>query len=675
MSAERLFRQLLVLMVWGVCLFFSYLTAAEPVVHQRYYAIQLLSGEPAAIKQAWRKEKALPYARIERHSGLHMLRIGYWTKKKHASRELSLIKKNFPDAFILRVKYEPNKIVQGWLAKVPKEPADDPTQGRVEPSPLPPNLILRQEAAPPEILAVKDRHEIWFEKTLIKPAKKPFFPSHTVATAPAKKRKKMPDEVPLWRLYEADNHDALQAEIIRTRNIYPYWRPPQKLLDLLLQEKIAQRIDLSIRENDAAMLIYMAELYPDFFTCVHIDWAWALADARASLKQTSSLVLGLQRLIPDCNEQDRLATLYKARHWLDTDKWENLLEREAQAKRSPQGENAFRKLRYHYQTEKLLAAYQADDQLAFRVQLLQLDDEITRYRDVDTALLGGWHYYNAEETAVAGEWFAKALAWDPEQRDALTGLSYIAMQDKRFSDARYFAHKLPVRSEVRENILSSTNISTDLPSPPDTTSIALAGAELNPGNSYAYAGTILPLPSLLGDGFMQRYWVERLTYSFDSNGRKIDAEQWGAEVLFGYRKPYRQGWWAAYAGPVYRHIEFSPDAANLSNRGGVFRGKIQFEGEYILSEAWRVNAIASYVTGQHNYWVRGRLLYSTSNRFSVGPEIITLGDNNFQIVQFGWAILAAEVLPKTGVGVKFGARKEEGESATGYLGIELGRSF
>lgn len=63
------------------------------------------------------------------------------------------------------------------------------------------------------------------------------------------------------------------------------------------------------------------------------------------------------------------------------------------------------------------------------------------------------------------------------------------------------------------------------------------------------------------------------------------------------------------------------------------------------------------------------------SKFSVGPEIITLGDNNFQIVQFGWAILAAEVLPKTGVGVKFGARKEEGESATGYLGIELGRSF
>ena len=675
MNVNRPFRQLLALMVWGYCLFSLHLTAAEPVVHQRYYAIQLLSGEPEMIDNAWQKGRALPYARIEEHTGLHLLRIGYWTKKKHALKQLHSVKKIFPDAFILRVKYEPNKIIKAWTAEVPNHSARDKIEGRVEPIPLPSNLILRQEISPPEVFAFKDRHEIWFEKPWIKPATKPFFLSRPVTTEPVKKRKKMPDEMPLWRLYEAGNYALLQAEIIRNRNIYPYWRPPQKLLSLLQQERISQTISQSIRENDAAMLIYMAELYPDVFNCVRIDWAWALADARASQKHTSSLVLGLQQLIPDCNEQDRLATLYKARHWLDIGKWEKLLEREAQADRSPQGENKFQKLRYQYQTEKLLTAYQAGDQAVFRALLLQLDDEVTRYRDADTALLGGWHYYNAGETAAAEGWFTKALAWDPEQRDALTGLSLIAMQDRRFTDARYFARKLPARSEIRENILSSTNISTDLPSPPDTTSIALAGTELNPGNTYAYAGVVLPLPGIFGDGFLQRYWADRLTYSFDSNGRKIDAEQWGAEVLFGYRKPYSQGWWAAYAGPVYRNIQFSPDIANLSNRGGAFRGKIQFEGEYMLSEAWRVNAIASYVTGQHNYWLRGRLLYSTRNRVSVGPEVITLGDNNFQIVQFGWAILAAEVLPKTGVGIKFGARKAEGERATGYLGIELGRSF
>jgi cellulose synthase/poly-beta-1,6-N-acetylglucosamine synthase-like glycosyltransferase len=48
---------------------------------------------------------------------------------------------------------------------------------------------------------------------------------------------------------------------------------PQKLLSLLQQGRISQTINLSIRENDAAMLIYLAELYPDVFTCARIDWA------------------------------------------------------------------------------------------------------------------------------------------------------------------------------------------------------------------------------------------------------------------------------------------------------------------------------------------------------------------------------------------------------------------
>jgi len=675
LSPDRLFKQL-ALMVWGFGLFIPYLAAAAvPVAQQSYYSIQLLSGEPEMIKNAWQNVDELPYARIEKHIGQHMLRIGFWNNKQHATKQLALIRKNFPDAFILQVKFEPSKIVQGWTTNTGKKSTSDTTEGRVEPLPLPSNLVLRQEYSQPEILAFKDRHEIWLEKSLIRPTKKPFFPSHPVVIEPAKKQKVMPNEAPLWRLYNDEKYDVLQAEIIRIRSNHPNWRPPQKLLNHLLQEKIAQKISLSIKENDATMLIYMAELYPEVFTCAHIDWAWALADARANLEQTSSLILGLHRLIPDCSEQDRLVTLYKARYWLDADKWEKLLEREAQAYRTSQGESKFQKLRYSYQTGKLLSAYQANDQIAFHALFSQLECEIERYRDVDTALLGGWHYYNAQETAAAETWFAKALAWDPKRRDALRGLSLSAMQDKRFNDAQYFARKLPPSSEVRQNILSDTNVTTDLPSAPDTTSIALAGGELNPGNSFAYVGAILPLSSRFGDGFLQRYWVDRLTYSFDDNGRKIDAEQWGAEVLFGYRKSHSQGWWAAYVGPAYRNIQFSPNVADITNRGSAFRGKIQLEGEQILSDTWRVNAIASYVTGQHNYWVRGRLLHTLNNRIFIGPEVITLGDNNFQIVQLGWAILAAEVLPKTNVGVKFGVRKAQGLNATGYLGIELGRSF
>jgi hypothetical protein len=128
-------------------------------------------------------------------------------------------------------------------------------------------------------------------------------------------------------------------------------------------------------------------------------------------------------------------------------------------------------------------------------------------------------------------------------------------------------------------------------------------------------------------------------------------------------------------GPVYRNIQFSPDDADINNRGDAIRGKIQIEGERILTDTWRVNGIASYVTGQNNYWVRGRFLHAVNNSFSLGPEVIALGDNNFQILQFGWVILATEVLPRMDVGVRFGVREAKEQEATGYLGIDFSHSF
>ena len=660
------------LLAWGLRLLVSLQAAAEPVSQQIYYSVQLFSSYSEIPKKTWLQVKDQPFPRVESHNGQLLLRIGFWNSKKQATKQLALVGKDFPGALILRAKFEPRKIVQGWKPYTSKNAIIGKTDGRVEPLPLPSNLFSRQEASRPEVLSLTDRHEIWLKKPMIKPAKKPFFP---IFPKPAKKQKKVPDEALLWRLYKNKKYEVLQAEIIRIRSIFPNWRPPKKLFNFLLQRKISQKINKAIKENDAAMLIYMAELHPDIFTCMHIDWAWALADARASLQQTPSLILGLNRLIPDCDEKDRLATLYKARYWLDTDQWEMLVEREALAHRTSQSEIEFQKLRYNHQSGKLLTAYQANDPIAFRTLFLQFADEIERSRDVDTALLGGWHYYNAQETAVAERWFAKALAWDPKQHDALRGLSLSAMRDNRLKDAQYYARKLPTNSIDRQNILSATTVSSGPLLSPETSSIALTGAELNPGNSFAYVGAILPLPSRFGDGFVQRYWADRITYSFDRNDRKIDAEQWGVEALLGYRKIYDQGWWTTYVGPVYRNIQFSPNVANIDNSGGAFRGKIQLEGERILSDAWRVNGIASYVTGQNNYWVRGRLLHAVNERFSLGPEIITLGDNNFQILQFGWVILAAKILPKTDIGVRFGVRKAEEEEAVGYLGIDLSHSF
>lgn len=701
------------------------LAAAEPVTHRDYYSIQVLTGTPAAVRNAWQKVQDLPFARIEKHAVQHRLRIGYWNSKEEAENQLAGMKKHFPGAFVFATEYKPGEILLGWsadAAKSPGKPASTSEQqpiasglvkslpatsnivsataggaigsvpatsniissaaGRLTDSPpassnivsLQKNTQLNTAAAPatqPDIVAPEESHAAPAES----PAPSPSLAKAEVTEPARKQQAAMPDEMPLWQLLQNEQYDALQAGIDRMRASHGKWQPPQELLSLLQQGRLRQKIEQAIHSKDAAALAQLGELHPEDFACLHVDWVWALAEAQVALKQTDALRLILQRLIPDCSEQDRLATLYKAKSWLDAAMWEALLEREAQAIRSNEGEAKFRRLRYDHGMEKLLAAHQAQNQAAFRALLLQLGGDIEHYRDADAALLGGWHYFNAQETTTAVLWFSKALAWNPEQHDARSGLALSALQDKRFGEAKRFVDALPAGIEGRQELLNTVSAAMA----PGPRLLAMTGSETNTGVTYSatYAGVVMPIHSRLGglgNGIVQRLWVDRLTYSYDSSGQQTQAEQRGIEGSLGYQKSGPWGSWATFAGAVYRDTQLSPDDQGNPARGGKFHGRIQLEGERILSKDWRANVIASYVTGQNSYWARGRLLYNLNERMLTGPEAITLGDPRFQIMQYGWAMMGLRVLFGADVTLRGGARKTQ-DGTTMYLGLELARPF
>ena len=56
----------------------------------------------------------------------------------------------------------------------------------------------------------------------------------------------------------------------------------------------------------------------------------------------------------------------------------------------------------------------------------------------------------------------------------------------------------------------------------------LGGAELSSGNSYAYLGLVAPLTKKddSGSGFVQRYWADWLTYTYNKNAEEIQAQAW-----------------------------------------------------------------------------------------------------------------------------------------------------
>jgi len=126
---------------------------------------------------------------------------------------------------------------------------------------------------------------------------------------------------------------------------------------------------------------------------------------------------------------------------------------------------------------------------------------------------------------------------------------------------------------------------------------------------------------------------------------------------------------------MYRDTHLSPDDPTSKARGGKVRGKVQLEGETPLSASWRINGNASYVFGQQNYWVRGRLLYRLAGGISTGPELLTQGDPDYKVNQVGWVVVGLRPAPDVDLGLKLGAKKLRGESTRPYLGIEASHPF
>jgi hypothetical protein len=208
--------------------------------------------------------------------------------------------------------------------------------------------------------------------------------------------------------------------------------------------------------------------------------------------------------------------------------------------------------------------------------------------------------------------------------------------------------------------------------------LLISGAEGGGGsayNYYVYTGLVAPiLGNNLGNGFVQRYWVDVLGYKYEAN-TQIDANAVGLEAALGYQKAFSRGWGALYLGGRYANTWLSPYDPGNRNGGGHVWLKVQAEGETDLSQTWKVNGIASYIFSVSDYWVRGRLLYRLNNGLYTGPEAITQGDPSYKAWQFGWVLNGFEPFPKAKLGIKAGVRITEKVGPDGYVGIELTKLF
>ena len=203
------------------------------------------------------------------------------------------------------------------------------------------------------------------------------------------------------------------------------------------------------------------------------------------------------------------------------------------------------------------------------------------------------------------------------------------------------------------------------------------GSEVSPESSYIYADTILPIHgNHLGSGMVQRYWVDRWTYSYenDDDGMNTDEQEWSAVGALGYQLSLPWGELGAYIGLIYRNTRLSPDDSDSKVRDGKTRGMFQIEGEHTTGNASRISGNVSYTFGQENYWIRGRVLYNVSGLF-IGPEAIIQEYQDYKTTQLGWVLVGLRGGSNVNIDLRIGAKYPQGESTTGYMGIELSRQF
>lgn len=197
------------------------------------------------------------------------------------------------------------------------------------------------------------------------------------------------------------------------------------------------------------------------------------------------------------------------------------------------------------------------------------------------------------------------------------------------------------------------------------------GGEGSGRDFYTYAGTTVPFPrNRIGNGWVQRYWLDYYGYQYEGGPGKVDARAWGLEGLLGYTTTTAGGaWGGVYMGARYSSTDLSPNDPAAEVNGGAFGAKLQIEGETPVATNLRLSGIASYVTATSGYWARARALYAMPNGLRTGPEMVVAGNPEYDAQRYGLVVGGFRVLGAT-LDLKGGySTGSSGSSA--YGGLEV----
>lgn len=205
--------------------------------------------------------------------------------------------------------------------------------------------------------------------------------------------------------------------------------------------------------------------------------------------------------------------------------------------------------------------------------------------------------------------------------------------------------------------------------------LLLAGGEYADAAYYSYAGLIVQGErGAQGRGFMQRYWLDRYGYEYESAPGLVQADVWGAEAALGYGGASADGWWNVSLGARFTDTDLDPDDLSANARGSQLGAKLQVEVEHAVAVQWRLGAIASYATQQSGYWGRVRAMRSLGSTLEAGAEFVASGNDEADATATGLVLGVKPAHSRWSVNLRAGYRFQDvGDGA--YGGLEFGYAF
>lgn len=208
-------------------------------------------------------------------------------------------------------------------------------------------------------------------------------------------------------------------------------------------------------------------------------------------------------------------------------------------------------------------------------------------------------------------------------------------------------------------------------------SLWLAGTSDSSLGSYSYVGTLIPLGGgTLGQGWVMRQWVDRLTYRYDGFVPDIHAEAYGYAPAIGYQWPTGNASHAAlYAGVRLANTHLAPDDPSNVDRGT--RARFTLQGEFTSKVGAQAENqfLAQGEFGNGAYFVRDRLMWHLAGHYLFGPEAIAQGSREYRAQEAGLCFGGIALTRRASLLVRAGVYQQRDQPTVATAGIELSGSF